>query len=66
MFTKNSDTGMPILAVLLLLWVLNWVVNTALIFTPLTLLHPLGHWFWLGIGVLLLGFLAWCLGDEPT
>lgn len=55
---------MIILAILIVLLLGNWLTSSALVFIPLYLfnrLNYLGRW---SVVVLLLIFLAWCLGDE--
>lgn len=54
-----------LLAVILLLLLLgNWFLSAVLVFLPFNLTNYLISIGWLGIGLIGLAFLAWCLGDE--
>ena len=54
---------MPLIVLLALLLIGNWLFSELLVFIPYNLLNSLDSLTWLGFIVLLCLFLSWCLGD---
>jgi hypothetical protein len=55
---------MPLIFILIVLLASNWLFLSTFVFIPLNLLfrlQSLGYW---GLALLILVFLAWCIGDD--
>lgn len=50
--------------ILILLLLGNWFLSAVLVFLPLNLITRLINCAWLGVGLICLLLLAWCLGDD--
>ncbi|MEM8638402.1 MAG: hypothetical protein AAGG51_06300 [Cyanobacteria bacterium P01_G01_bin.54] len=53
---------MLVFVTLLALFIINWLGSQLLANGPIVLLRALGTGGWLLLGLVLLGFVAWCLG----
>lgn len=55
---------MLLTVILVLLLIGNWLLTESLVYLPLNLLNrltSLGGW---GLALLIVGFLAWCMGED--
>ncbi|MBE9170709.1 hypothetical protein IQ238_25405 [Pleurocapsales cyanobacterium LEGE 06147] len=55
---------MFIFLVLLVGLVANWILSGILITIPEKIINYFGSFFWLGLLLLLVLFLSWCMGDS--
>ncbi|GAB4525759.1 MAG: hypothetical protein Tsb0014_05400 [Pleurocapsa sp.] len=60
----SQELMMSVLAILTLLLIGNWLITTVLVFFPLNLIDRLNSYGTMSLGLILLLFLAWCIGDE--
>ena len=57
--------GLMLLAVIVILLLIgNWFISETLVFVPVDLLARLTSVGWWALGLMLVAFLAWCIGDD--
>lgn len=55
---------MLLVAILIALLFGNWFLTKTLIFIPVGLVSRLTSFGWWGLGLVILVFLAWCIGED--
>lgn len=60
----NQIELMLLAVILILLLIGNWFATEAFVFIPVDLLARLSLLGWWALGLVLLAFLAWCIGDD--
>lgn len=54
-----------LLAIILVVFLIgNWAISETLVFVPVNLVSRLTFLGWWGLAVVLISFLAWCIGDD--
>jgi hypothetical protein len=60
----SQELMMFVFVILAVILIVNWLITSVLVFLPLNLIDRLNSWGTMVLGLILLLFLAWCLGDE--
>ena len=55
---------MLLAVILILLLIGNWAITETLVFVPVNLATRLTSLGWWGLAIVLVSFLAWCIGDD--
>ena len=55
---------MLLAVIVILLLIGNWFISETLVFVPVDLLARLTSVGWWTLGLMLVAFLAWCIGDD--
>lgn len=60
-----NSLGLMLLAVILILLLIgNWFFTETFVFVPVDLLYRLTSISWWALALMLVAFLAWCIGDD--